>query len=135
MTDLVVFESYTALSVYGELDFAVEQEVKDAWMEALAGRPRALLLDLTAVPLLDSSGVRVLLAGCQRTQDRGGVVAVLLGPDSHVGRVLELIGLSRVLPLFHDRTAALHYLWLASSGQEGEVPESSGDRLATNLSA
>lgn len=130
-TDLQVSERFTVLSVFGELDLAVEQEVRDAWMEALAGRPPGLLLNLSAVPLLDSSGVRLLLAGCQRTRDRGTPLAVLVSPESHVGRILELVGIARVLPLFQDwETAARSLIPRAAEPRASGFPESTGDRLA-----
>lgn len=76
----------------GELDMASVRELREAFRPVLSGRQivRSMILDLTELTFLDSSGVRAFvdLAGAP-----GCVHVVLAHPSRSVARVLQLIGL------------------------------------------
>lgn len=59
-------EGVTTVAVAGEVDLATADQLSTAGLEAVAVRPRALVVDLTAVPFMDSTGLghlsRVLAA-------------------------------------------------------------------------
>jgi anti-anti-sigma factor len=78
------------LRIRGDLDIAVEEDVVRTVAGVLSAdsRPAGLVLDLSAVEFMDSSGLRALL----RIHNRHGA-AVRLGPVSApVERLLELTG-------------------------------------------
>jgi len=59
-------DGVTTVAVAGEIDLATADQLSTAGLEAMAVRPRALVVDLTAVPFMDSTGLghlsRVLAA-------------------------------------------------------------------------
>jgi len=59
-------DGVTTVAVVGEVDLATADQLSTAGLEAVAVRPRALVVDLTAVPFMDSTGLghlsRVLAA-------------------------------------------------------------------------
>lgn len=80
----------------GEIDMAVEERVVAEIRAALDGLPREVVVDLSAVPFLDSSGIRALLRGREAAQRRGIGLSVR-DPQRIVLEVLQITG---VAPLF-----------------------------------
>jgi anti-sigma B factor antagonist len=83
--------------VSGEIDFASAPSMQARLIAACEREhSSSLILDLTAVEFMDSSGLRVLLH-LQRelSADRGALV--LLGPTEEVRKILKLTGLDQHL--------------------------------------
>ena len=87
----------------GELDHAAAQTVmpgiEDAVEEYL---PRRCVLDLTGVSFMDSSGIAVILKTDRLLRQTGGVLA-LSGVPGQVRRVLDVAGLTKIVPVLDDR--------------------------------
>ncbi len=80
--------------------------VIDLQFSAIAGSHRGVLVDLTNVSFLASIGIRTLLLGAKAVQRRGGTF-ILLNPADEVEKVLEVTGVTDLMPIFHDNDAAL----------------------------
>ena len=90
------------LQVSGELDIATVALLRDEVGKALAGAPRALLLDLTATRFLDSTGCRELVRTAKAGSAAEVAVGVVAPPDNwRVRRVIDFVQLSAVVPV-HD---------------------------------
>lgn len=91
------------LRLVGELDHAAAQTVmpgiEDAVEEYL---PRRCVLDLTGVSFMDSSGIAVILKTDRLLRQMGGVLA-LSGVPGQVRRVLDVAGLTKIVPVLDDR--------------------------------
>lgn len=91
------------LRLMGELDHAAAQTVmpsiEDAVEEYL---PRRCVLDLTGVSFMDSSGIAVILKTDRLLRQTGGVLA-LSGVPEQVRRVLDVAGLTKIVPVLDDR--------------------------------
>lgn len=91
------------LRLVGELDHAAAQTVmpgiEDAVEEYL---PRRCVLDLTGVSFMDSSGIAVILKTDRLLRQTGGVLA-LSGVPGQVRRVLDVAGLTKIVPVLGDR--------------------------------
>ena len=91
------------LRLVGELDHAAAQTVmpgiEDAVEEYL---PRRCVLDLTGVSFMDSSGIAVILKTARLLRQTGGVLA-LSGVPGQVRRVLDVAGLTKIVPVLDDR--------------------------------
>lgn len=100
----------------GEIDFANAFSLQARISAACAERStRALVLDLTGVEFMDSSGLRaVLQLRGELTQAGGGLV--LLDPTPQVRGILSLTGLDRQLPIADTQEQALALL--AGEGRE-----------------
>lgn len=73
-----------------------------------AGRTR-LLLDMTAVEFIDSSGLSALIGALKATRRHGGNIG-LLNPAPTVRTVLELTRLHRVLDIFSTESEGVEKL-------------------------
>lgn len=91
------------LRLMGELDHAAAQTVmpgiEDAVEEYL---PRRCVLNLTGVSFMDSSGIAVILKTDRLLRQTGGVLA-LSGVPGQVRRVLDVAGLTKIVPVLDDR--------------------------------
>lgn len=90
----------------GELDLAVSPALEAALTaDELDGGP--VVLDLTELTFMDSSGLRVLLVAAERFVSSGTAWALVLPEESPVRRVLSLSETESELPLYETREAAL----------------------------
>jgi anti-anti-sigma factor len=87
----------------GEWDLSQRAVTADAIARALDGRQECLLLDLSRLSFIDSSGVHVLIDASSRCAEQGARLVIIPGPRA-VQRVFEICGLIEVLP-FADQHA------------------------------
>jgi anti-sigma B factor antagonist len=93
------------VDVAGEVDIATAPRLR----EALATRPRVdglLLVDLTSVTFMDSSGLAVILELQAEVAQAGARLAIVC-PPGPVRLLFEVTGVDVDLPLFPTREAAL----------------------------
>jgi anti-anti-sigma factor len=98
--------SALVLTVAGDVDLATAPELNQA-IELVPSTVALVVVELTAVTFLDSSGINALLRGQRelaRRETRFHVVAPAGGP---VRRVLELMQLTDALALADSLAAAL----------------------------
>jgi anti-anti-sigma factor len=89
----------------GRLDIT-GASVIDLQFNAIAGSHRGVVVDLAGVSFLASIGIRTLLLGAKTMQRRGGCL-VLLNPVEEVERVLDVMGVTDLMPVYRDSGAAL----------------------------
>ena len=88
----------------GKLTWRLADDFRVVLEDAVNSDAQGLLVDLTDVGFLDSTGIGVL-AGALRT--RGDRKVGIVVPPGPVEKVLLLTGIDRVLPLFGSLEAAL----------------------------
>ena len=95
MLDIEVEDStdYTLCRPVGELDAYTVSQFREA-LGGLASK-KYLLIDLSAVPFMDSAGLGALIGGIRRAREAGGDVAVC-GARPAVARLLQTTGFDRV---------------------------------------
>lgn len=81
------------LAVAGELDVSSAPDVRTEVAAALSESPTELVFDLAGLSFMDSSGLAVLLAATKSVPVR------LRNPTQAIVRLVELTGLSEVLPI------------------------------------
>ncbi|MFD5818555.1 STAS domain-containing protein [Streptomyces sp. NPDC127038] len=99
-------EGIALVTVAGELDVETAPELKDRLADQVRGGRRHLLLDLSAVPFMDSSGINALLKAHDVAGRAGGGVC-LVSPAQAVRRVLDITGVSLAIPSTDDVGTAL----------------------------
>jgi anti-sigma B factor antagonist len=83
-----------------------DSEAGEAIRSAAAAGEKKILIDMSGVPVVDSSGVGELTAAYASASRRGGVVKLLkLSP--RVGEVLKSTRLVGIFDIFDDRVEAL----------------------------
>lgn len=94
----------TLVHLIGRMDIAGAAAV-DLRMSTIAGRYRAVLIDLTQVSYLASMGIRTLVLTAKSIASKGGRV-VCFGANHDVTRVLETAGVTSILPVLTDLESA-----------------------------
>jgi anti-sigma B factor antagonist len=90
------------VSLAGELDLYNAEEVRSALLDAGAGEPEVLVVDLEEVRFIDSTALGVLIEARSRMAEPSGFR--LAAPGLETRRALEVSGLDRHF-LVHDTVA------------------------------
>lgn len=100
---LVVNERGTVstIEVEGEWDLAQRDAARDAVREALERRPECLVVDLSRLTFIDSSGVHALIDTSKRCAGQGIRFVIISGPRA-VQRVFDVCGVTAILPFAAD---------------------------------
>ena len=107
-------ENVTSIEIGGEIDLHSAPQLRVALLkstEAIEGAAPRVLVDLSEVTFVDSTGVGVLVGALKRARENGGDLH-FCGAKARVQRVFEITGLLRLLPLFDSREAALE-AWIS----------------------
>jgi anti-anti-sigma factor len=98
VTSLDHDERTATVALHGEIDVLTVDQVRLALVGALAAHPEHLVVDLSALTFIDSTGLGALIAGFQRARD-AGVSFRLAHPSPPVRQILVLSGLLEVVQL------------------------------------
>lgn len=93
----------------GEIDLHYAPALRTLMQGKIKQRCRALVVDLSEVPFIDSTGISVLIEYLRDAAEFGGQFC-LSGLTVHVRDVFEIVRLDKALPIFDDvadATAAL----------------------------
>lgn len=96
--------AFTVIAIEGEVDLSWSAEIRSAILDAL-GSGDAVLVELSAVAYIDSSGIAALVEGYQTAKAKNQQFG-LLSISSAVRAVLELARLDQVFPIHDDLAAA-----------------------------
>jgi len=92
-------DSYTVVALAGESDVYTSDQLRGALESEAAKGVALLIVDLSGLEFMDSTGVHVLLDIRVMMKDRGGKLA-LAQPQSTVARVLNLVGADQLIPVY-----------------------------------
>jgi anti-anti-sigma factor len=95
----------TIVALRGRLDTVWAGEM-EASFNTIAGAKRSVVLDLSGVSFLGSLGMRMFVQGGTTVLRRGGKFAIL-SPDPNITKVLKVASIDSLIPILHERTAAL----------------------------
>ena len=105
---LVATTQHTTLVILqGEVDVGTAPRFRDAVVGAIDDGVGALVIDLSAVTLIDGLGLGVIVMAARRLGL--GAVAVVL-PHRGLVRAFRTCGLDRLLEIYETRELALHGL-------------------------
>jgi anti-sigma B factor antagonist len=102
-------EGLEVVAVEGEIDMEVSPQLRDVLLAVFGKDPKAIVVDLSAVPYIDSSGVATLVEGLQWSKEREKRF-VLVGLQENVSNTLRLAKLDRffeVRPSEEDAVASI----------------------------
>ena len=80
----------------GEIDMHVAPEFRKILHKLLDGNPQRVIMDLTHVPFIDSSGIATIVEVLKLTRKRGGSL-VVEGCQPTVRDTFEVAGLTKIL--------------------------------------
>jgi anti-sigma B factor antagonist len=91
-------ESATVVEVGGEVELHSASQLRDELVRAGASDNPCVVVDLSRVTFIDSTGLGVLVGAFKSVRERGALSLVC--PQRSVRRVLEITGLTQVFPIF-----------------------------------
>ncbi|HEY1582955.1 MAG TPA: STAS domain-containing protein [Chthoniobacterales bacterium] len=94
------------LPLEGEIDLHVSPQIGTSLSNLVAAKPSAVVVDLSKVTYIDSSGLAVLIEAMQNIEGYGGTFA-LSGLQDGVRPIFEIARLDQVFRIFPDRDSAL----------------------------
>ncbi|MFJ3224792.1 STAS domain-containing protein [Streptomyces sp. NPDC086783] len=91
------FDDVRVVVLHGEIDHSIRDHLRRALLTHEA-HPR-IVVDLSGVTFMDSTGVNVLIAAHRAAVGAGGWIR-LAAPQESVLRVIRIVGLDAVIPCY-----------------------------------
>ena len=98
--------TYTVVVLAGEVDATNSDELYGVLESVVAQQPRLLIVDMSGLSFMDSTGLRMLLRSTRALDQQGGVLA-LAAPQVSVARVLELTRADQLIPVYDSVAGAI----------------------------
>jgi anti-sigma B factor antagonist len=86
------------VALAGEIDVATVEQLRSALAEAIAAGPGAVVVDMSGLSFIDSTGLGALIFGFQRARD-AGIPFRLARPAPGVRQILVVSGVLEVVEL------------------------------------
>jgi anti-sigma B factor antagonist len=94
------------LRLEGEIDLHVSPNIAASLATLIRKKPKQLVVDLSRVTYIDSSGLAALIEGMRNVQEYGGKFA-LAGLQETIRTIFEIARLDQVFRIYPDVEAAL----------------------------
>jgi anti-sigma B factor antagonist len=104
------------VSVEGDIDVATSPVLRDVLYDHAGGDTASMVVDLTGVDFIDSTGLTVLVGTLKRLRERGATMA-LVCPHERVLRTFRVTALDRIFPIYPSVAAATHAPAPAGAGE------------------
>ncbi|WP_037681652.1 STAS domain-containing protein [Streptomyces griseus] len=101
-----VVDGIDVVTPHGEIDHTTRVSFHQALLPPEGAGTARLVVDLSGVTFMDSTGVNTLIAAHQAAQAAEGWLR-LAGPRNPVLRILQLVGVDAVIPCYPDLQQAL----------------------------
>ena len=97
------------IAVRGEVHVSTAPEFSERLNDAIAGGKTGVVIDMTGVDFIDSTGLSVLLNALRLTGQRQGRLA-LVCTNRTVLRLFQITGLEDTFDIFDDRAEAIAFV-------------------------
>lgn len=111
-------EQVAVIDLAGGVDIYSAPQFKDVLLKGIDGGARRVIVDLTNVTFIDSTGLGVLVTGAKRVRSQGVSFAIVSSAPNIRG-IFEITGLDRLYSMYATRTEALR----ATSGEAATTPD------------
>ena len=91
--------AYTLVTLAGECDLHTGRQLRDVLTSEVSRGARRMILDLSGLSFMDSTGMQVLLSVRTVLTVRDGTLSVV-APQPVVARILELTGADQYIPVY-----------------------------------
>ncbi len=117
----VVDDRATIVAVEGEIHVSTAPEFSAMLSAIVNGGPTSLVLDLTGVMFIDSTGLSVLLSALRQVTHAGGQMAVVCSNPT-VLRLFEITRLDTTFDIHAELEPALAFVQAAAGGSDAGAP-------------
>ena len=104
--DMTLPESKNVLPLEGEIDLHVSPRISEKLGEMIKLKPSRVVIDLSRVTYIDSSGLAILISAMQDVEEYGGRFAIA-GLQENVRTIFETARLDKVFLMYPHVDAAL----------------------------
>lgn len=109
-----VSDSVYVVTLAGEMDIATSPELVSRLAGVRGTGAFRVMVDLSRLGFIDSSGIKALVSSAKTIQANGGTF-VIVAPPPHLERVFDIVQLSSVVPVAASLEEAL-----SVTGQNGD---------------
>lgn len=102
-------ERITVIEVAGRVDTYRVSELRTQLQEAMKVKPSYLVVDMSEVEFIDSSGLAALVYGMKSCRDNGGHLC-LCNPQRRIRMILEMTRLDTAFDIFSNEAEAISAL-------------------------
>lgn len=106
VTANILGDNRVVITATGELDVSSSTILKSELSDHIAQGRTNVIIDMSNVTFVDSSGLSVLVTGLKRTVESGGSLRLVITADS-VLRIFQITALDQAFDIFADLEAAL----------------------------
>jgi anti-sigma B factor antagonist len=92
--------------VPGELDLTIADGLREALLDVLNAGALGLVVDMTATTFCDSAGIAAITRAARRASANDAILRLAVA-SAPVLRVLDLVGIDRLIEVYPDADAAL----------------------------
>ena len=103
---MVVMNARTVIAPQGDLDVATVGDFREALRDAVRDGAGTVVVDLSEVAFVDSSGLGAIMETYERLRHGGREVAIVVPPGTAAAVMLNLTGLGSRLPVVESREMA-----------------------------
>jgi anti-anti-sigma factor len=89
------------VTIDGEIDMSSAPQLRARLLDAITAGHHAVILDLSAVTFMDSSGFAVVISAYKRLTDANGILRIA-GAGTTVRSALRISGLDRIINAYPD---------------------------------
>ena len=90
--------SWTVLTVSGEVDVATAPSLRERLVQIIADGNTRLVVDLSPVNFLDSTGLGVLVGTLKRIRQAEGELRLII-PQERIAKLFDITGLSQIFDI------------------------------------
>ncbi|MBN1846932.1 MAG: STAS domain-containing protein [Sedimentisphaerales bacterium] len=94
------------LELAGEIDLHRSVKLRERLLDLTAERPDMIVINLSEVSFMDSSGLATLVEALQLCRRNGGALK-LVGIQERVRSILEISRLDHIFPIFDSESEAM----------------------------
>jgi anti-sigma B factor antagonist len=121
-------QDVAVLNVHGEIDLETAPVLREALLPILEHQTGPVIIDLSEVLFMDSTGVHVLVDTLRRLESQNRPLAIACREGGQVHRVLALAGLLDALPVYPSRESVVIGDDDAAEGRAERSPLSGADQ-------
>lgn len=99
MTSRTPNETTRILDLSGEVDVYTSPQLKQDLVQLAESGVKHVIINLSKVEYLDSTGLGVLIGGLKRMREHDGNMA-LVGPGMRILRIFEITGLDKIFDIY-----------------------------------
>lgn len=107
MVETTQFEKVDVIKASGRIDSHTAPELKEAFDGLLEKKRYSLVIDMSEIDFLSSSGVWVLLETQKRCSRRKRGDLVIASANDNIQKTLDLAGLKHFMKIFEDVDSAV----------------------------